>query len=150
MATEIPHWLILGKRCLHLTLVVFDLILILLAGNEDMHKILDEFEFQPDQTTDYEASLKFSIDLQFENAVSMLARSFLIESSSKSLVTRTGIKARKSLISGRIRLLTLELLALEWRNFYTFELDYLWGQLASLDQILYVASLEVGKSCIMF
>ena len=43
----------------------------------------------------------------------MLARSFLIESSSKLLVTRTGIKARTSLISGRIRLLTLELLALE-------------------------------------
>ena len=36
----------------------------------------------------------------------MLARSFLIESSSKLLVTRTGIKARMSLISSRIRLLT--------------------------------------------
>ena len=55
----------------------------------------------------------------------MLTRSFLIESSSKLLVTRTGIKARTSLILGRIRLLTLELLALEWRNFYTFELKYL-------------------------
>ena len=38
--------------------------------------------------------------------------SFLIESSSKLLVTRTGIKAWTSLISGRIRILTLELLAL--------------------------------------
>ena len=80
----------------------------------------------------------------------MPARSFLIESSSKLLVTRTGIKARTSLISGRVRLLTLELLALEWRKFYTFELEYLWGQLANLDQILYVASLGVGKGCIMF
>ena len=80
----------------------------------------------------------------------MLVRSFLIESSSKLLVTRTGIKARTSLISGRIRLLTLELLALEWRNFYTFELEYLWGQWANLDQILCVASLGVGKGCIMF
>ena len=80
----------------------------------------------------------------------MLACSFLIESSSKLLVTRTGIKARTSLISGRIRLLTLELLALEWRKFYTFELEYLWGKLANLDQILCVASLGVGKSCIMF
>ena len=43
----------------------------------------------------------------------MLARSFLIESSSKLLVTKTGIKAQTSLISGRIRLFTLELLALE-------------------------------------
>ena len=80
----------------------------------------------------------------------MLARSFLIESSSKLLVTRTGIKTQTSLISGRIRLLTLELLALEWRKFYTFELEYLWSQLANLDQILCVASLGIGKGCIIF
>ena len=80
----------------------------------------------------------------------MLARSFLMESSSKLLVTWTGIKARTSLISGWIRLLTLELLSLEWRKFYTFELTYLRGQLANLDQILCAASLEVGKGCIMF
>ena len=69
---------------------------------------------------------------------------------SKLLVTRTGIKARTSLISGRIRLLTLELLALEWWKFYTFELEYLWGQLTNLDQILCVASLGVWKSCRRF
>ena len=80
----------------------------------------------------------------------MLAHSFLIESSSKLLVTRTGIKAWTSLISGWIRLLTLELLALEWRKFYTSELEYLWGQLANLDQILCVASLGLGKGCVMF
>ena len=80
----------------------------------------------------------------------MLARSFLIESLSKLLVTRTGIKAWTSLILGRIRLLTLELPALEWQKFYTFELEYLWSQLANFDQILCVASLGVGKGCIMF
>ena len=80
----------------------------------------------------------------------MLARSFLIESSSKLLVTRTGIKARTRLTLGRIRPLTLELIALEWRKFYTFRLEYLWDQLANLDQILCVASLGVGKGCIMF
>ena len=79
------------------------------------------------------------------------ASSFIFDqSSSKLLVTRTGIKAHKSLISGRIRLLTLELLALEWQKYYTFELEYLWDQLANLDQILCVASLGVGKGCIMF
>ena len=84
----------------------------------------------------------------------MLARSFLIESTSKLLVTRTGIKSRTSLISGRVRLVTLELFALEWRKFYTFELEYLLGQLANLDQSLCVASLGggggVGKGCILF
>ena len=78
----------------------------------------------------------------------MLARSFLIESSSKLLVTRIGIKAQMSWISGQIRPLTLEELALEWRKFYTFELEYLWGQLANLEQIL--ASLGLGKGCIRF
>ena len=51
---------------------------------------------------------------------------------------------------GPVRLLTLELLALEWQKYYTFELEYLWDQLANLDQILCVASLGVGKGCIMF
>ena len=82
----------------------------------------------------------------------MLVHSFFIESSSNLLVTRTCIKARRCLISGWIRLpvLTLELLALEWQIFYTFELKYLWGQLANLDQILRVASLGMGKGCLMF
>ena len=65
----------------------------------------------------------------------------------KLLVTRTGIKAW---ISGRIRLLTLELLALEWQKFYTFELEYLWDQFSNHDQILCVASLGVGKGYTMF
>ena len=56
------------KRCLHLFSVVFDLILIILAGKEDMHKISDKFEFRPVQTTDYgvscpRASENFPIDL---------------------------------------------------------------------------------------
>ena len=58
--------------------------------------------------------------------------------------------ARSSLILGRIRTLILELLALEWWKFHTFELEYLWSQLANLDQILCVASLGWGKNCIRF
>ena len=79
------------------------------------------------------------------------ASSFIFfKPSSKLLVTRTGRKARTSLISRRIRLLSLELLALEWRKFYTFKLEYLWGQLVNIDQFLCVASLGMGKSCLMF
>ena len=80
----------------------------------------------------------------------MLAHSFLIESSSKLLKSKTGIKARSSSILGRIRPLILELLVLEWRKFRTFELEYLWSQLANLDQILCVASLGWGKGCLRF
>ena len=80
----------------------------------------------------------------------MLACSFSIESSSKLLVTRRGIKALSSSILGRIRRPILELLALEWQKFHTFELEYLWSQLANLDQILCVASLGWGKGHIRF
>ena len=38
----------------------------------------------------------------------------------------------------------------EWRKFHTFEFEYLWNQLANLDQILCVASLGLGKGCIRF
>ena len=125
----------------------------MLAGNEDMHKILDMFEFWPDQTTDYTVSCPWALKkfpIEWENAVSMLACSFFIESSSKLLVTSTGIKAYLSLILGWIRPLILELLALEWRKFHTFEPEYLWSQLANLDQILYVPSLGWGKGCLRF
>ena len=41
-----------GKQCLHLFSVVFDPILFILAGNEDMHKISDKFKFRPDRTSE--------------------------------------------------------------------------------------------------
>ena len=40
----------------HFVSVAIDPILFKLAGNEDMHNILDEFEFRPDLTTDYRVS----------------------------------------------------------------------------------------------
>ena len=50
---EAPIDLKWGKCRLRLFSVVFYRILFVLAGNEDMHKIMDEFQFQPDRTTDY-------------------------------------------------------------------------------------------------
>ena len=52
----------------HFFSYAIDPILFKLTGNEDMHNILDEFEFRPDQTTDYGvscpwASEKIPIDL---------------------------------------------------------------------------------------
>ena len=56
------------RWCLHLFSVAFHLILFILGGNEDMHKISHEFKFGPDRTTDYGVSCpwvpkKFPIDL---------------------------------------------------------------------------------------
>ena len=45
-----------GKLCHHIFSAVFDRILFILAGNEDMHKSLEGFEFRPDPTTDYGVS----------------------------------------------------------------------------------------------
>ena len=45
-----------GERSLPFGLLVLYLILFILADNEDMHKISDEFEFRPDWATDYGVS----------------------------------------------------------------------------------------------
>ena len=73
-----------------------------------MYKISDEFQFRPDRTIDYRVispsaskKQKIPMELLWENGVSMLDHSFLIESSSKLLVTGTSIKARSSLTLGR-------------------------------------------------
>ena len=58
----------LKNRRHHFFFVAIDPILFKLTGNEDMHNILDEFEFRPDRTTNYRvscpwASEKIPIDL---------------------------------------------------------------------------------------
>ena len=46
----------LKNRRHHFFSVAIDLILFKLAGNEDMHSILDEFKFRSDLTIDYGVS----------------------------------------------------------------------------------------------
>ena len=41
----------MGKWCLHASSFIFDRIIIKVAGNQDRHKSLDEFDFGTDQTT---------------------------------------------------------------------------------------------------
>ena len=86
----------MGKWCLHASLLIFDRIIIKVAGNQDRHKSSVEFDFGPNQTT------RFGVTCPW--------------------VTK----------------------------FHCFELEYLWSQLANLDQILCVASLGWGKGCIRF
>ena len=56
MATDSSHRVIMGKRRHHVFSNTFDQILFILAGNDDMHESLDEFEIWPDSTTDYGVS----------------------------------------------------------------------------------------------
>ena len=54
----------------------------ILAGNEDMHESLDEFEFRQDPTTDYGVRCPWASEKSMYNVVNTLAPSFLFESSS--------------------------------------------------------------------
>ena len=56
MATDSSHRVIMGKGRHHVFLTVFDRILFILAGNDDIHKSLHEFEIRPDPTTDNRVS----------------------------------------------------------------------------------------------
>ena len=51
-----PHWRIMGKMMFPHFVGCFWSNPFILADNEDMHKISDEFEFRPDRTTDYGGS----------------------------------------------------------------------------------------------
>ena len=48
-----PHRLIMGKQCCHFFSSVLDRIHFILAGNDDIHESLDEFEIWPDPTTGF-------------------------------------------------------------------------------------------------
>ena len=48
----------MGKRFLHFFSAVFDRILLILAGNNNIHKSLDEFEIWLDLTTGFHGNRK--------------------------------------------------------------------------------------------
>ena len=50
-----PYILIIGKKklCCHFFSAVLDRIYFVLAGNDDIHESLDEFEIWPDPTTGF-------------------------------------------------------------------------------------------------
>ena len=50
---KIYHRLIMGKWCLQASSFIFDWIFVKLAGNQDSHKISDEFEFWLDRISHF-------------------------------------------------------------------------------------------------
>ena len=48
-----PHRLIMRKQCLHFFSAVLDPILFILAGNDNIHESLDEFEIRLDPNTGF-------------------------------------------------------------------------------------------------
>ena len=57
MATDSPHRVIMEKNIVAIFFsAVFHPILFILVDNDDMHESLEEFEIQPDPTTDCRVS----------------------------------------------------------------------------------------------
>ena len=124
-----------GKQRLHLFSLY--LILFILAGNEDMHKITDKFEFLPDQTTDYGVirPWAFPLTLNGENGVSIFSQLLWIQTSSNLQEMRTGIKSWTGSNFGRIWPVLLELPALQpWKkwclHFFSVTFDWVFVKLA--------------------
>ena len=56
LTTELAALEHLKNRSHHVISVDINPIFLKLAGNKDMHNIMNEFEFRPDRTTDYGVS----------------------------------------------------------------------------------------------
>ena len=103
LTTELAALERLKNRCHHVISVDIDPIFFKLAGNKDMHNIMNEFEFRPDRTTDYGVSCPWASKkypyrpYNGENCVSTFSLLFLIGSFWYFHITRTSIKAWMSL-----------------------------------------------------
>ena len=82
----------------------------ILAGNDNIHEGLNEFEIWPDPTSGFYGN-RYGYD--GKNGISTFSRLFFIHSFSYLQVTMTCMRARKSSNFGLIRPLTVELAALE-------------------------------------
>ena len=80
----------MGKRCHHIFSAIFDWILFIFPGNEDMHKSLNEFEIRPDATTGFHGN---RLGYSGKNGVITFSLTFLIGSISYLQVTMIYIRA---------------------------------------------------------
>ena len=103
LTTELAALERLKNRCHHVISVDIDPIFFKLAGNKNMHSIMNEFEFRPDRTTNYRVSCPWASKkypyrpYNGENGVSTFSLLFLIGSFWYFHVTRTSIKSWMSL-----------------------------------------------------
>ena len=106
LTTELAALERLNNRCHHVISLDIDPIFFKLAGNKDMHNIMNEFEFRPDRTTDYGVSRPWaSKKYPHRLSVSTFSLLCLIGSFWYFHVTRTSIKAWMSSNFRQIRLM---------------------------------------------
>ena len=87
--------------------------MLILAGKEDMHESLDDFEFRPVTATNSRVICPCASEKLMYNVVNTLAPLLLIGSFSFLQIRRTTIKSRTSLKFDQIGPWTAELAALE-------------------------------------
>ena len=87
--------------------------MLIFAGNEDIHKSLEEFKFWPDTTTNSRVICPCVSEKLMYNVVNTLAPTFFIGSSSFFQVTRTTLKSGQRSDLRQIRPRAAELAALD-------------------------------------
>ena len=92
---------IMEKQCCHFFSAVFYPILFILAGYDDMHESLEEFEIRQDQT-DFECLKKSPLTYNGKNGVATFSWLFLIGSISYLQVTVIYMRGWMSLKFGQI------------------------------------------------
>ena len=126
----------MGKWSLHASSFIFDRIIIKVAGNRDRHKSLDEFDFRP--LVSMAHLYIFWNERMSSSACGWSKDLFLAHLSRRLTRWAYSIPMVRRPSSSSVVVV------------HTFKLEYLWSQLANLDQILCVASLGWGKGCIRF
>ena len=102
--------LLWGKQCLLFFSAVLDRILFMLAGNDNIHESLDEFDIRPDPTTGFHGN---RLGYDGKNCVSTFTWLFFIRSFPYLQVTMTCMRAQTNSNFGLIGPPTVELAALE-------------------------------------
>ena len=117
----------MGKWCLHASLFIFDRIIIKVAGNQDRHKSSVKLDFGPNQTTHFGV-----VAVLCPWARHFTPRKYWLITQEAMAPSRHDWKIVDWDVKPQHNQIILELLALEWRKFHTFELEYLWSQLVNL------------------
>ena len=96
----------MGKWCLHASLFIFDQIIIKVAGNQDRHKSLVEFDFGPNQTTHFGVTCPWVTKIS--HFWTWISRKPVGQSWSNFMCSIIGVGERLHKVLGQIDLGTLD------------------------------------------
>ena len=143
----------MGKCCLHASSFIFDRIIVKVAGNQDRHNTV-KFDFGLNQTYHFGVTCPWVTKISYFWTWIPLKPVNLSWSNFMCSIIGVGERLHKVFSSPERRLTrwaySIPMVRRPSVVVQTFKLEYLWRQLANLDQILCVASVGWGKDCIRF